>query len=294
MGVSIVARLEDTRSPAVLSTLHLIPSNGYAVQAIDTGFPEVRGIASNKTDADGTYDISAHFGARPVTLVVGLNPDVVSSTNQALVEALRAFMHPRLRPALYYTIDGGSERRIELRADQSTFVDQFVEVAYGFITCGWRAPKGIIESGTLTTETLEAGSAALGGRAYDLDFDVSFPGAGVLGEGLLTVGGVLPVDPVIRLYGPCTDPAIVHVDQAKVMSFDGNGGITLGAGEYLEVDVSAKTVTLSTDGSSKYDRLNVAESDWITLEPGDNRVRFVPYAFTAGSEAVFTYRAAWL
>ena len=47
-------------------------------------------------------------------------------------------------------------------------------------------------------------------------------------------------------------------------------------------------------GCDERDRLNDDVSRWWALEPGENTLRYFPESFDVGSEAVITYRSAWL
>jgi hypothetical protein len=58
-----VARLEDGSD-----VLHLTEANGFFVQSLDTGYPTARAVVDNRAGADGTYDSTAYFGNRTVSM----------------------------------------------------------------------------------------------------------------------------------------------------------------------------------------------------------------------------------
>ena len=49
-------------------TLTLDEANGWFVQSLDVGYPQVRAVVNPRADADGVYDSTLYFGARTVSL----------------------------------------------------------------------------------------------------------------------------------------------------------------------------------------------------------------------------------
>lgn len=282
-----------------LTTLLIDEGAGVFGQTIDLGDAVTRVVASDATDADGTIDTTKYVGARNVTLSLVLYPD---ANLFALRNQLRAFTHPRLRPYMYVQVaPEAPEQRIQLRRSQYNDVigdgpraatQRDLEAAV--ITVQWVAPLGIVESSIANAVNVFAVAAgATVGRAYSLTFNRVYPASPVLGSASLVNAGNSDAYPVIRIYGPVTEPVLDNNTQGKSLAFV---GLTLVAGEYLEVDTRAKTILLNGDSaSSRYDKLSFPASQWWTLSPGTNLVRFHPATFTDGvTVAVVTWRDAYL
>jgi hypothetical protein len=274
-----------------LTSLTLDEASGYAVRAFDPGFPVVRRVAEDRPDSDGEIDRTAYFGARVVALTVALFP-TDTLTMQQVRDKFRAFAHPSTRAYIYYRqADTEDERRLAIIADQQNqpMTNPFLQE----LTAQWRAPDGIEEAATETEVSVSADAGAEAGRAYDLTFDRTYPASNVAGAVIVTNLGNIPVDPILRLYGPCTNPRIENAtDASKSLRFT---GVTLAAGEYLEVDVRNRTVRANGDAAAnRYSNLDFTLSQWWRLLPGDNNIRYFPETFTAGAAAVLIFRSAWI
>lgn len=125
------------------------------------------------------------------------------------------------------------------------------------------------------------------GRRYDRVYPASSPV-----HALITNPGAVAVPWLARIYGPCTNPRLYNDTTGEGLLLTANGGLTLAAGQYAELDAAARTITVG--GSSRYDRLDVAASDWWALVPGDNVIRLQPDLFSAGCVAEVDWRPAWL
>jgi hypothetical protein len=306
MSVITLLRLEDSRvssTPGWLSPLVLAPINGYVPQKIDLGFPEIREVANPRTDAHGIIDSTAYVGARPVVLEVALAPELteLASTERSLGDTLRAWLAPAMRPYLVYQLDPSDPiRRLEVRNTGASYISSFVDDDYQIMGIGWKAPNGFAEDYEATEATTWSTTAPTTetGRTYDLTFDRGYPATEEIEPNSVTVSGNVAVDAVIRLYGPCVSPAISNETTGAVLDFSGNGGLTLNAGEYLEVDVRNRTAYLNGDTSqSRYSYLNFSTSSRLPefrLEPGTNTLRYTPASTTGTPQAVITFRNAWI
>jgi hypothetical protein len=158
----------------------------------------------------------------------------------------------------------------------------------------WVAPDGIIESTTLTSETASATPEVEPGRSYDRSYDLSYPASSPIGSVTIDNTGNVSVYPELLLYGPATDPRIENITGGGALVFT---GLTLGEGDYLEIDTRQRTILLNgLPTANRYSFLDFAESAWAGLElaPGDNLVRYFPVTYDDGAEAIIRYRAAWI
>lgn len=121
-------------------------------------------------------------------------------------------------------------------------------------------------------DTLVQVSTTLPTSSGGLTFSASAPfvfGTGGTGGTLdATNLGTHETPYVIVFTGPLVAPSLEHVEQGKILSFTG----TLAAGETLVVDSASHTVMLNGT-ASRYLWLTAA-SQWFTLEPGANGLKF--------------------
>lgn len=274
-----------------LAPLLLDDSNGIRVLELDRGFPEVRDVADERTDADGDDDQTEHHGSAAVTLRLLIRRAVVGGmTVQQAVDRLGAFCHPRMRPYLYHWADGEPERRIRLRASQQSRPQ--VSGVYREVQAVWRAPDGVEEAAAETIAVIAAAADVEEGRLYNLIFNRVYPVSAPVGTVTVVNDGNVAANPILRLYGPCTDPRIENQTTGQALVF---AGLVVAAGDYVELDVLERTVRLNgLVDQSRYTLLDFAVSQWWQLQPGPNAVRYFPVAFTAPSQAEIRFRSPWL
>jgi hypothetical protein len=274
-----------------VGTLLLDDTSGLRVSSLELGLPDVRAVAASRVGQSGTTDTTEHHGASLVTAEMTVFP-VDGRTKQQTVDQLRAFCRPGLRPWLYFRLEpDGEERRIRLRADQ--WSAPLTSPAFQRVRVSWRAPDGVQEAITETTAAVSATADSEGGLSFPVVLPVQFaaePSAGVI---VVNNEGTTAAVPVIRIYGPCTGPRIENQTVGRALEFDAD--FTVGAGSYVEIDVLERTVRLNgLAAQSRYDRLDFPASQWWSLEPGDNQIRFYPVAWSGGSKVNVLYRSAWL
>jgi len=281
-----------------IATLQIDVAAGVYAQALDLGDAVTRPVMMDAPDADGTIDTTAFVGARNVTLSVILNPDV---NLWSLRQQLRSFTAPRLRPIMYVQLAADApEQRIQLRRSQYSDVigdaprqSTQDDPEAAAITVQWVAPFGILESSDLHVANIFASGGATAGRTYSLTFSRTYPPSAAIGSGTVNNAGNTDAYPLIRIYGPATEPALDNDTQGKSLAFV---GLTLAAGEFLEIDTRTKTILLNGDpANSRYDKLSYPASEWWSLSPGDNLIRFHPTTYTAATTvAEISWRDAYL
>jgi hypothetical protein len=278
-------------APGVETLLLNEATNNLDVYDSDFGFPEVRTVVEAAPDADGTVDTTALIGARTVTLRLWLD-SVPWATRQRLVR----FLHPKLRPTLFFRLDEDQpEMRVDLRGDLlSGNLPTLMQLAdQRDVMVQWVAPSGVLESADLYTVIATTGGAgAEVGRLYDLVYPRLYPASPVLGAATCTNAGTADAYPLIRIYGPCTDPVVTNDTAGRSLEFS---GLTIDAGQFLEVDTRARTIRYNADpADSRYSKLVFPTSRWWTLAPGTNQVRFVPATGSGGASADIVFRDTYL
>lgn len=282
-----VLRLEaDGLDPLVLAY-----TTGWAVQALDLGDATTRAVVQDAPDADGIIDTTQYVGARTVTMSITLLPAKSGMSKEAMRRRLRAFTHPRLRPILYLAFDGLDEQRITMRRSQFSNIVQ--SPAFAPVTMQFVAPYGVIESSVLHVAHANASATGTeGGRTYNQTYDKTYTGGTVIGSLTVTNAGNADAYPLIRIYGPCTNPKLINVTTGQTLAF---AGLTVNVGEFLEVDTRAKTVFyLGNSNDSRYSTFDFATSEWWALEPGDTSLRFAPATSSSPSNAEISWRDTWL
>lgn len=269
-------------------TMVLDPSTGWHRTSVDIGFPAVRAVSGARPDADGEDDTTAHHGAAAVTLAARL-VDAAGRTHRQMIDELRAFCHPTARPWLVYT-EAGEQRQVRLRADAQAA--PLLTVTHRDVQVSWRAPDGVSESLAEEIGVAFAVPTDEGGFGFDLAFDLSFPASSAVGSTTVTNRGNTDVRPVLRLYGPATDPRVENQTTGERLLFT---GLTIAAGDWLEIDCREATIRLNgLVEQSRYSRLDFAASQFLRLIPGPNTVRYYPVVFADGARIEVRYHSAWL
>jgi hypothetical protein len=267
--------------------LLLDADNGYIRSRLDIGFPAVRTVAQPRPNGDGETDTTALHGAAAVTLDLVLDAAVAPLTS--LLDALRSYCHPAARPYLVVERDG-TQRRVRLRADQSSA--PLTDPTHQQVQLTWRAPDGVMESLAEEIGTANAVPTDEGGFSFDLAFDLAFPASSAVGSVTVTNSGSTAVRPLLRLYGPCTDPRVENQTTGERLVFS---GLAIAAGDWLEIDCRNSTVRLNGLASqSRLGRLDFAVSEFLQLVRDVNTVRYYPVSFGDGARMEVRFRSAWL
>jgi hypothetical protein len=179
--------------------------NGFRVDTVDLGFPDVREDIDLMADQRGILDYTRLFGARAVSISGSIVPSPYGS-RQAAFHALAPFLDPRARTTLTYQIDGDTTpRTMTLRASQLS--GPISHPAVSTFSVGWKAADPAAYGPA--QQSICRPSVGAVGRAYSLTFPRTyppFPGA----TSALTNNGDLTTYPLLRVYGPITNPN-VHV-----------------------------------------------------------------------------------
>lgn len=142
-------------------------------------------------------------------------------------------------------------------------------------------------SQTLQTVVSSPLSVSGGGRVYPMTYNWVYSSSGG-GAVAFTNAGNRPTPATYRIFGMVVNPQIVLVGTGLKLSFIG----TINAGDFLEVDVAARTVKLN--GSSN--RLNFydpANSSWFELPKGVSNLQLVAGSFDASAQLTVLGRSAY-
>lgn len=257
---------------------------GIILNSLDIGWPEVRATTSSRPAADGTLDTTQYTAARSLVATITLPEDGY----YAVEDTLRQVMHPANRYYLYVQRNSWpTERRILVSGRTFTPTMGWPKT----VQLGWAAPTGTLEGPPAQVVLKPTFGGSEGGIATPVATPVAFatgflPGAVKLPNDSTAVSPIM-----IDFYGPCTGPSLVLQSTGEVIAFN----ITLLAGNFLHVDMQARTVNLNGIPSvSRYNSLDFARSAWWTLPPGDQQVLYNPSSAGAASAAVITWRPHYI
>lgn len=145
----------------------------------------------------------------------------------------------------------------------------------------------IVYSSVQRTATLPAPSITTG-APFPLVFPIDFF-ASTGTDGLATNGGNVPTYPTATITGPVTNPRLTNLDKNQVLRFD---GLVLNSGDSIIVDFKER-VALSSAGGNFYGTIT-SDSDFWTLEPGDNTFRFTADRAASPSTATIHWNDAYM
>lgn len=262
------------------------------VGELDVAFPEVREQAEDRTETDGTEDRTVNHGAAAVSLTVRLQ----GGTDATVLDSIKRFMHPQLRPYLYVADSNWqTERRLRLRSRQasSPFQMPMYPIARD-VQIQWSAPDGVWESADLVSQVVNVDSAGGDGRTYSLTPPRSYPGRMPTGAVIVVNPGGSWSEQKVRMYGPCRGPRFTNDLTGETISFTED--LQLALGDYIEVNTAARTALLASNiDASRLQYLDYSVSSWWRLAPGVNAVRYHPISgVDPGCQAVVEYRPTWL
>jgi hypothetical protein len=291
---SLVLQLLDTNGNIVDSLDLMDQANGYRVATLDIAFPTVREVKAALPTRDGDFDTTALLGPRVITISGSLVPSPAGSRQSALA-VLAHWLQPRLRPRLVYAVDPG-EPLLSIGLRGSQLAAPYANVGVSAFSASWVAPDPVAYSLDVDQITvLPQNTGTIGGRPYPLTFPRTYPAAGAGGSGMGTIqnDGDYPTWPTFRIYGPCTNPAIYWVTPpGGAIVFT---GLTVAAGDYLEVNSFAQTALINgLASSSRYSDLDFTQTVWQPCYAGATVIRFAPATFSDPCQLVALWNDATL
>lgn len=237
-------------------------------------------------ESDGAVAGDSYLGQRPVTLtgrVAAASASARNATVVSLQQALRALkgdltlksqasglpaMQAKARLAAPLRLSGGYVKAFQIA-----------------LVC----PDPRIYSQTLN-QGVATGAVSAPGASFSWVFPVNFGGGtGATQVVNVTNAGNFATAPIVRVWGPIANPQITNATQALSLYLD---SLTLVAGEYVDVDLGARTVTKS-DGSNLYSKVRFPGSSWWTLNPGSSTVQLWGTGTSGSTELDVSWRDAW-
>lgn len=267
------------------SRLDFVEENGFVNTSVDLGWPEAREVAAAVQQVDGTVDATSRYGARAVTVNLGVVDTDGQTWNQALAR-LGLFMHVSLRPTLVFTVDAVEYRMTVVPVTGSA---PFEFPTHTRAQLAFRAPDPYLHGATQTVLTAGA-QAGTNGRTYPWEPPRIYPITNAIGGEVEAFNaGNAPVWPVVTIWGPLTAAGFSLTNTAtgetfKMLGTTGSGTLNLEVGQRLVIDMRERTVRVNGDRDSpRFSFIDFTSSSWLHLHPGENLLRFV--TDTGGLEA---------
>jgi hypothetical protein len=253
----------------------------YSVDSFQIGSPDIRDNIKNRALLDGVFDDTMYHGASAITVTTRLAPHARCNSRLAdywfstLRDQLVSYMHPRLRPRLYWRFPGDEGPLPGVRPGVVEGAGQWAEVRgaswpfiingpkYPGLTVQFKNPLGQIFLGDPQdpphTVTAFPGAEAAG-RLYDLVFDRDYPNIDVpVGTAIIYNNGNSPAGFRLQVKGPFDDGATVVLRGVTIRFAQG-----LLTNQYVELRTLNKTI-LRENGNSYYPFTNFGEWDWEDL-----------------------------
>lgn len=277
----------------------LLPNSKVTVNSIDVPFPEVREVAEDRPDTDGSRDSTAFHGSRAVSIEAEFY-----DTPATLMDQVSFFLHPASRPYLYVQdTEWSDERRLRLRSDQhSGTIEGGADDVYREVQFQWKAPEGVWENASQETAVIRADIESTTGAAVTAGTGLHITPSGLVlppstaagSKEVNIAGSVARLHWVARLYGPAKAPNFSVDTTNETIVFHNN--VEIPAGDYVEIDSRDRTVYYNgMVSASRLQWINYAQTQWWTLRAGlPNHIRYHPVSgANDATVAHLYYRPTW-
>lgn len=143
--------------------------------------------------------------------------------------------------------------------------------------------------GPTTTKSTNMPSQS-GGLTFSTTFPITFPATVVPGTVSFFNPGNVAAPVILTIHGPCVGPIVTHVSTGAQLVF--SSSLTLASGEFLVVDMDARTVKAGGQSS----RIGyVTSRGWFALDPGSNDIGFNASVYNSSATLDVTGpQGAWL
>jgi hypothetical protein len=251
------------------------------------GSVDLRTNDTDRAGAHGTWWGRSWGRGRSITVELEASGSTTAALEVAWSPLLAEFAPSDSLGVLSWQLPGQAARQVAAELRRWAFpIDNEYALGFATLVAEWYAPDPRIYAAAQTV--LSTGLPTLsGGLSFPASAPFVFGTAGAGGSLAASNNGTIETPWVATFTGPLVAPAIEHSGQARTLSLS---GASLAAGETLVIDSAARTVLLNGT-ASRYSWL-AASSQWFTLEPGANALRFT--AASGSGTCQIAYRDAWL
>jgi hypothetical protein len=260
---------------------------------------DMRSAERNKSQRHGIWPARSYFGRR----IFSCEGDILADSSgeywairQQLLNALmpRAQFGHHLAVGTLYTLFTGINEELMCECSLDGYPDIPIEAmapARSSFLINFKAfdPKLYGDFKQTVLNMVEPG-----GRVYPKVYNIDYPDAVQQNESIFINSGNIETYPIVRIYGPCTDPSVTlrlshdnYVQEVKAT------GLTIPDGGWVELDFSKPSV-IDSNGTNLYKYF--VGSEWWALEPDpvENIVTFFTPTWSAPSRAVIGWRNAYM
>ena len=269
-------------------------------QWVGFGIPPTRRVDRRIPGRPGAYTLDRSYGERTATLQVVVVASSMSGLQQAIDDWAERFNVLRGGGTLRHTrTDGVTVRRLNCDYEAGLEISQ----AEGVWRAGAQAAllsffaaDPFWYDDTETTETFAASGTSAAffpiPNATTGSF-ITLTSSEVFGSLVVTNDGDVPVYPTWTIEGPGSSITLRNVTTGKVITLSANGGLTLTAGQTLEIDTRPGSTLIERDSANVAAYLSDASELW-PLALGANTIQIEMGGSTADSTVAISYRLAHL
>lgn len=259
--------------------------------------PAVRGEVVERPNADGAWLAPDWYEARTLRIDCGVKVPGDPAAAARIVAALeQAADTPRIRtvggavaplrikwPGAPVRVLFGRLRKVE---------PSWEEAAFGWVPLDleFTAADTRFYADAEQRMSLKLGWLSGGGFTAPVQAPITVSDGGLSGQnrpGWVTNNGSVDSYPVLRVYGPCANPVITHVESGRQIAL----GITVPAGERVTIDTRPGRRTVTRRGGGTLATTSPLAD--FTLPPGRSEIRWIASDPTATARLTVTWRDAF-
>ena len=241
-------------------------SNYYKIkEALGFGAGEVDIVRHERPGFHGSKIPRALWRARTMRLLIGVKSSTISDYNTRRRALLSALDLPRdgLTTMIFTTTDD-----LDLQCDVQLAGRIDAPLLRGEVSIGEMWVPLIAEDPNFYSQTLDAD-------------EITF----AAGSGVVNNGGNAPTYPIIRVHGTASGTiTVTNTTTGRTVSFT---GLSLGAGEYMDIDMLNETVT-KNDDTNLYEYVD-SDDFWWLIE-GNNTITI---SASGSGKITVSYRDAY-
>lgn len=259
--------------------------------------PAVRGEVVEQPNADGAWLGPDWYEARTLRIDCAVKtPGDPAAAARIVAELEEAADNPRVRtvggavlplrikwPGAPVRVLFGRLRKVEASWEQAVF-------GWVPLDLEFTAPDARYYANVEQRVELRLGWLSGGGFTAPVQAPIHVSDGDLSGQnrpGWVTNSGTVDAYPVLKVYGPCANPVITHVDTGRRVDL----GITVPAGEYVSVDTRPGRRTVTRQGGGTV--ATTSPLGEFRLPPGRSEVRWTASDPTASARLTVAWRDAF-
>lgn len=249
-----------------------------------------------KVMANGSYPLPYFAADRVVTLVIAIEAprasfaDAVAQLARSTLPQIDSNGLPVQIPVIVQLGDPNQQTAYGTVSNRQipTLAPDFssgVSIATIEVTCPDPRKFGADVSATTNLPHVS------GGVTWPVTWPLSWPGTQDSGSVTVTNPGNTNGPMRLRVDGPCTAPSITHAETGATLTLGTSAGLTVNAGDWLDIDCEARTVLYNGQVSRNG---YLTSRGWFAFEPGDNTIGFNAAGYNTTAQLTVTGTPAWI